>query len=233
MCRNRPPIVERKLMMKDALLSFPSDQCVSVDTVLVKIDPQLFALTQSIASCELAAWECDEIVQSVRIKLFKALPGKAIANFGGYLKQTVHNEYVSFLRRRKSLLPIPINDDGEPYQGRVLISLSEGMRDPQMEVEHEMASLALMEKLVDAILHLPLVQQLAMVCFLRERVDNPALLVAAFKKRDVDVERYRWPDDKDAKKRLKASCYYARVKIAQDLNIDLAAYKGLRSPKKR
>lgn len=172
-------------------------------------------------------------MQSARIKLFKALPGKEIDNFGGYLRQTVHNEYVSFLRRQKSLLPLTTNDDGEPYQGRVLISLSEGMRDPQMEVEHEMAVHKLLDNLVDAILELPVMQKLAMVCFLLERMDDPALLIAAFKKRRLDIEHFRWPEDKDARQRLKASYYYARTKIAQHLDIDLMTYKGQRSSKRR
>ncbi len=135
---------------------------------------------------------------------------------------------MSFLRRHKSLLPLTTNDDGEPYQGRVLISLSEGMRDPQMEVEHEMAVHELLDNLVDAILELPVMQKLAMVCFLLDRMDNPALLIAAFKKRRLDIEHFRWPEDKDARQRLKASYYYARTKIAQHLDIDLATYKGLR-----
>ncbi len=68
-------------MTKDALLSYPSDQYVSVDTVLVKIDPLLFALTKGIASYELASWECD----SLRHFLGKKLTTLAVTSDKRYI----------------------------------------------------------------------------------------------------------------------------------------------------
>jgi DNA-directed RNA polymerase specialized sigma24 family protein len=205
------------------------DCCASVDAILLQIDPLIVALTERIQCATLTDWEREEIAQRVRMKLWEALPGKEISNPRAYLRRTVHHEFISFLRQRKVLSRWATNEDGEPYQGKTLITLSQGMGDPQGEVEQEEALQEMMERVVDAIMALPKMQKVAMVCYIRERLDDPNLLTEAFKRRDLDITVFQWPQDRVAKQRLQASCRPGRLSMAQQMKIDLCAYLGRRS----
>lgn len=203
-------------------LSLPCDSSATLDAILVQLEPSLIALTQRIA--DLSQWEREEITQRVNTKLARTLPGKEIQNERAYLQRAVRNESISFRRQRQQLYPLPATGDGELYQGRVIISLSQGMSDPEVEFEEQAAFTELLEQVVIAILELPPVQKKAIICSLRDRIDDPDLLTEAFKKHGVDITGICWPADKVEKQRLQASCHHARQRIARTLNIDLTEY---------
>jgi len=54
-----------------------------------------------------------------------------------YIRKIVNNEFNDILRRRKPLLPLPTDEDGEIYMGNVILTESEGMSDPAHEFEQE------------------------------------------------------------------------------------------------
>lgn len=158
--------------------------------------------------------EVDELVQKVRIKLWRVLKEKDIAYPKSYIWRVVRNEFVDMLRRMKPVYALPVDQDGEVYCGNVLVQSGVGMADPLDEVEQQDDVANCMKKTVDAVLQLPDRQQFAMICSLRERVDDLMQLVSAFKKRRIDIEGLQWPQEKSEKLVLQASLSYARRKVA-------------------
>ncbi|HEY3993763.1 MAG TPA: hypothetical protein VGM01_12920, partial [Ktedonobacteraceae bacterium] len=57
----------------------------------------------------------------------------------------------------------------------------------------------------------------AMICLLRDRVDNLTQLVEAVKMYKVDIEGIRWPIGKEEKQLLQASLGPARKTIAKNM----------------
>src|SRR5262249_156096 len=131
--------------------------------------------------------EIDEIIQRVRIKFWRSLKAKEIEHPKAYLRTIVNNEFNDLGRKRQAPLPLPTDEDGELYMGRVLLSESEGPADPAVEVEQEEAMNDLMELTTHIVIDLPPRMQHAMICHLQERVDNLILLTEAFEKLGVQV----------------------------------------------
>lgn len=201
----------------------------TVDIILLQIEPRIVALTRCFAYSDLSDWERDEIVQLVWIKLARALSETHITNLSAYVRTTVRNEIISYLRQRKSCLSLLVSEDGDVYGGELLISLSQGMGDPQIEIEQEATLLELLNQLVEAILMLPTVQRRAIICSLRERMDDPSLLIDAFMRYHMDITSIVWPTDRKERQRLQASCSVARRTLARRLHIDLNQYEHRRA----
>lgn len=159
--------------------------------------------------------ETDELVQRVRIKFWHALEGKHINFPKTYIKRIVNSEFIDMVRRMKPnyTLDLPVDDEGEIYQGHMLITPSVGMADPSVEYEERVEASERMQEIVDAVLTLPARQQQAMICDLRDRVDDLDALTKAFKKRKAVIETWQWPQQKKEKTLLRASLNYARVKV--------------------
>jgi DNA-directed RNA polymerase specialized sigma24 family protein len=80
---------------------------------------------------EMLDMEVDEIVQNTRIKLWQALQRRKIINIEAYVRCIVHTECINMVRGYRLTFPLPINEEGELYQGKVLAAASQGMRDPE------------------------------------------------------------------------------------------------------
>ena len=166
--------------------------------------------------------EIDDLIQKVRIKLWRALKEKDIAYPKSYIWRIVRNKFVDMIRRMKPLYALAVDQDGEIYYGNVLVQSGAGMADPLDEVERQDEVANCMDKTVDAVLKLPDRQQLAMICSLRERVDDFIQLASAFKMRRIDIEGLQWPQEKSEKQVLQASLSCARRKVAAHLHDILA-----------
>lgn len=204
------------------------DENHTVDVILLQIEPRIVALTRCIAYYDLSDWERDEIVQLVWIKLTRPLAEKRIENLSAYLRATIRHEVSSYFRQYKPFYPLIVSEDGEVCGGKLLVSLSQGMGDPQIEVEQREALAELLNQVVEAILTLPAVQRRAMICSLREQMDDPSLLIHAFMQRHVDIATIVWPTDRAERQKLQASCSPARRALAQRFNIDINLYKQRR-----
>ncbi|GHO92183.1 hypothetical protein KSF_022310 [Reticulibacter mediterranei] len=204
------------------------DENRNVDAILLQIEPSIVALTRRIAYADLSDWDCDEIAQLVRIKLAPILAEKRIVNLPAYLNITVRHEVYSYLRGRKTFLPLFMDEDEDacfpPFPGIT----TQGMDDPQMEIEQQEALLELLDRVVAAVLELPAMQRKATICFLWDRIDDPVLLQAAFLKYRIDITKTVWPDNIYAKQKLQASRSVARRSLARKLNIDLSLYEKRR-----
>jgi DNA-directed RNA polymerase specialized sigma24 family protein len=201
------------------------DENSNVDAILLQIEPRIVALTRRIAYADLSDWDCDEIAQLVRIKLAPVLAEKRIGNLSAYLNITVRHEVYSYLRGRKTFLPLFMDEDEEACYPAFSGITCQGMDDPQVKIEQEEAFFELLNRMVEAVLTLPAMQRRAVICSLQERVDDLTLLQAAFLRYHVDISTTVWPDDIYTKQKLQASRSVARRYLARKLNVDLSLYE--------
>lgn len=185
------------------------------DQYLSKQVQDCMRLHADIVRSEVLDLETDELIQRVRIKFWHALQDKHIEYHKTYIKRIVNSEFIDMVRRIKPnyTLDLPVDEEGELYQGRMLITPSSGMADPSVEYEEQVEANERLQEVVDAILTLPLRQQHAIICDMHDRVDDLDALKKAFKKRKATIERWQWPQQKNEKLLLRASLTYARLKV--------------------
>ena len=162
---------------------------------------------------EMLDMDVDEIVQNTRIKLWQALQKREIINLGAYVRCIVHTECVNMVRGHKPILPLPLNEEGELYQGKVLVAPGQGIQDPAYEFECQEALADWMMEIVDAVLALPQQQRHAMLCVLKDWSNDVLPLAQALIDRGVDIETVYWPKETEELHKLKVSCSIARKKL--------------------
>ncbi len=210
----------------------PSTSSSSHDVVstLVAHDAYIVTLLKDDAYTHLSFMDREDLTQEVRLKIMDALNTKSIHNLRMYLKSVAHNEYVSYVRRQRPVLPLTVGDEGEVlgYQDSMLV-VREGFGDPQVAFQATYNYHERLEAVVRLIVALPDVQKRVAVCVLRDRVDDPHLLAEKFSQHNLDISALQWPTDPRARQRLQASYGPVRQKLAQALGIDLTFFKGKRS----
>jgi DNA-directed RNA polymerase specialized sigma24 family protein len=206
--------------MKIPNLPGPSayDSDFDVDAVLEKHDEYIVALARkkippTVASSEVLDLEIDELAQMARIKLWLALQKQQIRYPKSYIRCIVQTETVNMLRQHKPILSLLTDEDGEFNQGNLLAIPSEGTQDPLYELEREEMIADYIAKVVDDVLKLPACQQFAMICSLKDQLDDVLLLIEAFKDRQVEIEEVNWPEEKEEIQRIRASLSVARKKL--------------------
>jgi DNA-directed RNA polymerase specialized sigma24 family protein len=194
----------------------------NIEAVLVQYDAYLakqvydcMRLHPDVIRPELLDLETDELVQRVRIKFWHALEDKHIEYPKTYIKRIVNSEFIDLVRRIKPryTLDLPVDEEGELYQGHMLIAISGGMADPALEYEEQVKASERIQEVVDAVLALPARQQHALICDMRDRVDDLEALTKAFKERKANIEQWQWPEQRHEKLLLRASLAYARLKV--------------------
>jgi len=199
------------------------EKTTNVDAVLAEYDAYLvrqvhncMRLHPDVIRPEVLDLETDELVQRTRIKFWNALQDKKIDYHKTYIKRIVNSEFIDMVRRLKPhyTLELPVDEEGELYQGHMLITPSSGMADPSVEYEGRVVVKERMQQIVDAVLALPARQQRALICDMRDRVDDLAALTRAFKERKANIENWQWPQQKNDRLLLRASLAYARSKVS-------------------
>jgi len=199
--------------------AFDSDYDVNeIDEILRQNDGYIVAwarekVPRHIASPEVLDLEIHELAQRTRIKLSRTIQKRAITHLSAYIRCIVHSASMDMVRSYKPDLPLPVDEDGELYQGDVLVALSEGMRDPLYELEQKEMAAEYITQAVDALSSFPPCQQQVMICSLKDQLDDVLLLTKAFKKFEINIESMRWPSIKKEVKNLKASLSAARKKL--------------------
>src|SRR5579884_2408853 len=99
--------------------------------------------------------EIDELAQRTRIKVGQAWKKQTISNPRAYISRVVHNEFISIVRQHRPVGQLPLDEEGELYQGHVVCVLSQENQDPAEEVEQEDSNGYYLHLAVDAIVKLP------------------------------------------------------------------------------
>jgi DNA-directed RNA polymerase specialized sigma24 family protein len=202
-----------------AMLNLPGSSAYDsdADEILEQYDAYIVALVQkkiprNCVRDEVLHDEIDELAQNVRIKLWQALRKKRINNPKAYIRSIVYTEVIDIVRQRPLTLPLPLTEEGELYQGNLVVTPSQGMLDPAYEVEQEGAIKELLKKTAEAVLKLPPQQQRAMICSLKDQVDD-ILLCLDVLRNYVDIEVPNWPAKGNELRSLRTSLSIARKKL--------------------
>jgi DNA-directed RNA polymerase specialized sigma24 family protein len=209
-----------------------SSQPIDIEETLQRFDPYIIAQVRELlrrnphfAHPDVLDLEVDELVQRVRIKFWHVLSARRVEYSRAYIKRIVHSEFIDMLRSKKPqrALPLPVDEEGELYQGDMLVTPGAGMSDPADELENHYTGASCMAIVIDAVLQLSPRQQHAMVCSLRDHVDDPGQFELAFNARQsahkphIDVSLLRWPAQKSQKRLLQSSLSAARQNLARCL----------------
>ena len=156
----------------------------------------------------------DDLIQNSRIKLWLALKkGVSIHSLKGLIRQIVHNEFINLVRQYKPTLSLPLDDDGELRQGNPITAKSTDLDDPEDIVEEEMTVVELLHTAAVGVATMRPCQKQAMICSLKETVEDVPQLVAIFGEHGVEIEAVVWPEEKSELVRLKTSLSPARKKM--------------------
>lgn len=156
----------------------------------------------------------DDLIQNSRIKLWQALRnGVTIHSMKGLIRQLVHNEFINLVRQLKPVLPLLIDEFGELCLGKPIIGQGENMDTPENIVGREMVVAELLEEAANGVVTMSPCQMEAMICCLKETVEDVSQLVMIFRKHGIEIEEMAWPEEKSEKVRLKASLSPARKKM--------------------
>ncbi len=189
-----------------------------IDNILSQNDSYILSIAREkipshITSPEVLDLEIQELAQRSRIKLWRMLQTKHITHIKAYLRCIVHSESVDMVRRYKSNLPLPINEEGELYQGSVLVAPCDGMQDPLYELEKKETATELIEHTAEILRSLPPCQKQVMLCFLKDQLDDVLTFTTALKKFEINIDTVNWPSNKKEVQKLKASLSPVRKKL--------------------
>ncbi len=161
---------------------------------------------------EMMVLEADELAQNACIKFWLGCQKRFIAHPRAYIKYIVHSEFVDMIRRGKVTIPLCIDDEGE-LGCDLALEVDKRTQDTFDECEQKAEIVDQLDRIAQAVQRLPTCQQRAMICSLKDWVDDVDLLVDVFKQHGVNIEMVYWPEDRQQRQRIKASLSAARRKL--------------------
>lgn len=164
-------------------------------------------------SYEVIDLEIDEIIQNIRIKLWKAHQKCSIEKPISYIKVVAQTTIVDMVRRHRSIMSLSTDENGEENSSNRLVAYNEGYRDPAYEVEIQEIDADFLKTLVEAILSLPPRQLQSVLYNLKDYRDDVIPLTNALKTHKIDVEAMDPLDDESEIYLFKASLSIARKKL--------------------
>lgn len=174
---------------------------------------KLLYLLRGVVPPELLEDEIDDLTQIAWLKFWLISQRETITNQNGYIRSIVRSLMIDTRRRHKLTGEMLLDEYGEVAQGHVLISGSMEMMNPADEFERTQELADCIEEVLDDILALPPCQRRAVLCMLKDELDDIEGLAEALWKRGIDIERMSWPQDKRALQRCRASLFIARQKF--------------------
>lgn len=158
--------------------------------------------------------EIDELAQKIRIKLWQMVQTKQITSPKAYISCIAFTESVDMVRLHKfSGLPLPVNEDGEIYLGDRMVTPCERMQDPAEKLEQEEVVIEWTKRLVEDVLALPQRQLHAIICILKDQLEDIHPFLDALRNHGVGIEEINWPDGREEVQSIRASLSIARKKL--------------------
>jgi hypothetical protein len=131
----------------------------------------------------------------------------------GYIASVVRSESIDEVRRRKrkSLMPLSLDHEGEILQGRALLPIHEGIGDPAAEYELK----EFVTEIVDEILQLPSKQMYGMICVLKDEISPTFPLAEVLEEHGIDIDAIHWPQGAKELQSLRSLVATARKKLRE------------------
>ena len=197
----------------------PSDsdsEDIEIDDLLKKYESLIRRLANTYLTCNYQNFDVEDLIQRSLIKLWRAAEKTVIVYPKSYIARIVSSEFNSMLREQKKhlqLVQLSVDHDGEPVQGHVMISCGEAMQDPLEEIIDKEVIEELIRIFVALVATLPPRQKQAMICKLKDCVDDLEILGKVFEEYGIHIEYENWPKDKKDRQRLAASLSAALKKL--------------------
>ena len=156
--------------------------------------------------------ELDEVIQRVRIKFWQALEKRNIRYPYAYIKLIIQSEFIDMTRRQKRHIALSLDEGLDSIEGEI-----DTLSDPVEAVVQQMDASTGLKKMIQAVLALPPRQRYAMICSLKEHVDDLRQLTEAFKLHKMDIQFIQWPAGKAENQLLHASLIPAKKTLAKRL----------------
>lgn len=206
-----------------------------IEGILQHYDPYICGLAQrTIPRYCIHSFSCrgdmtlyvDELAQRSRIKFWQALRDRPIASPEGYIRSIVHNECVDLIRQRRLSGPLYVDEDGELRQESIFPVVSEESNNPESILVQQERVTERLEKFIGIVQQLlPERQQQAILCSMKDNVDDIGAFEDTLVKHQIDLEGVQWPKEKKEKRTWQASASIARRIIAKHMNIDISMYR--------
>lgn len=190
-----------------------------INAILEEYDAYIRTLSQNTLAGRNAAQnavdiDVEDLIQQVRIKFWHALEKQPITYYKAYLRQIVRHEFVNLWRQRRPDGALPLNLEGELVcRNAHFMKRCASVRDPAETVEQQEVVLSLLNWTACQAPCLPRQQRHAIICELKDQVDDLNLLQSVFQTNHISIEQLHWPSDKEAMHKLKASISPARKKF--------------------
>ena len=166
-----------------------------VDGYIVTLVKKLLYGQQSSRHEDFDDLEVDELTQRVRIKFWKTLEKGLVLHPYSYVKRVVYSEFIDMKRQQKRTVALPIDEEE-------IVDASRCAVDPADDVIQRMEYHTFLQHIVQMIVDLPPRQQMAMVCWLWEKVDDTVQLRGILAGYGFDIDRMQLPSA-----RIRATCY--------------------------
>ncbi len=180
--------------------------------IRTEVSKSLFKI-RTMVPPELWRDEVDELTQIACFKYWQNSQRKQIIYQHAYISKIIHSLIVDTVRRYKATAGMSIDEYGEVLDGRVLVSSGEGMLDPAYEFEQMEVKKDCIAKIVREIISLPSQQRGAMICLLKDKVEDVQGFAEEFRKYGIAIDLISLPNEKRALRASRASLSVARKKM--------------------
>jgi DNA-directed RNA polymerase specialized sigma24 family protein len=160
-----------------------------------------------------AEMEADDLAQHTLIKLWEEMQKQTITHYRAYARSILHNAAMDMLRRYRPTGQLPLNEQGELLQGRLLFADNESTDDPIQQIEQQDTLACFLRMVVADVLALPLQQRRAMICELKDQIADLLPLAEAFRERGIDIGTINWSQDQRKLRSQRVSLAVARKKL--------------------
>lgn len=189
-----------------------------IDELLEQHDRYITALARkkiarNVIPPEMLSDEIDELAQKIRIKLWQISQKQQIIYPKAYLSCSAYTESVDMVRRYKSAKNLFIRTACETHPGNSKEEPGEGVEDPVEKLEQEEDIREWLTRIAEEVCTLPPRQLHAMLCSLKDQIEDFLPLLDALKNRGVDIEDINWPSEREEVRRLQVSLSIARKKL--------------------
>ncbi|HLI09235.1 MAG TPA: hypothetical protein VKV40_21905 [Ktedonobacteraceae bacterium] len=168
---------------------------------------------RSIVHPDRLADEIEEFAQRIRIKFWLSLQKQDIIAGRAYIRQIAATVSVDMIREHRPMLALPVNEDGELYQGNLLFTPRQEEQDPALLLAQEESYNDCAAWMAQGVLALPKLQQQAMLHSLKKRINDLQPLLEALEQRGADIQGATQPADTNQQRSQRTSLSIARKKM--------------------